>query len=103
MTTMKYFMLGFLLLLGTVSAPGQAQDSTGSRQARKERAMDEDGDGIPDKERRYGAGMKRGKDRFIDRDGDGICDGRAGGLGLRARGGRDGQRGAGQGMKRGNQ
>ncbi len=49
--------------------------------------VDRNGNGIDDRqERPEGKGLRR-KDRFVDSDGDGICDGRAGGLGLRFRGG----------------
>jgi hypothetical protein len=100
---MKYLLLGILLLFSAAPSMGQAPDSGGSRQVRKERMVDQDGDGIPDRPAGRGAGMRKGKDRFVDNDGDGICDGRAGGLGLRSRGGRDGQRGGGSKGKGGKQ
>jgi len=88
------------LLFTPQAAVGQTADSTASRQVKKEKIVDENADGIPDKAPGRGTGAGRGKDRFIDKDGDGICDGRAGGLGLRLRAGQDGQ-GAGKGRMRG--
>jgi hypothetical protein len=57
--------------------------------------VDRDGNGIDDRQERSGGKGVRGKDRFVDSDGDGICDGRAGGLGLRFRGGAGGGKGKG--------
>ena len=55
--------------------------------------VDRDGNGIDDRQERPKGKGSRGKDRFVDSDGDGICDGRAGGLGLRFRGGTGGGKG----------
>jgi hypothetical protein len=79
--------LGIALSFVATPAIAQEADTTRSREVQKERLVDRDGDGIPDKTPGHGQRMRRGKDRFIDKDGDGICDGRAAGLGLRSRGG----------------
>jgi hypothetical protein len=57
------------------------------RQERARRGMggfrDENGNGIDDRiENQANASASR-KDRFVDEDGDGICDGRAAGLGFK--------------------
>ena len=86
----QFSLIGFFgiaLVFAATPAMAQNPDTTRSRDVQKERLVDRDGDGIPDKAPGHGQGMRRGKDRFIDKDGDGICDGRAAGLGLRSRGG----------------
>jgi hypothetical protein len=89
-------ILTLLFIFILTSPPAIAQNSPAADSSAVDRGkagrqdsmfVDRDGNGIDDRqERSEGKGLRR-KDRFVDSDGDGICDGRAGGLGLRFRGG----------------
>jgi hypothetical protein len=57
---------------------------------------DENGNGIDDRIEKQASGNASRKDRFVDEDGDGICDGREAGLGFK-RGMMGGQAGNGKG------
>lgn len=76
---MKYGMM--ILLVMMTAAPmlsaQQSMDSTRKAPERKQRMLDENGDGVADRSGR------RAKDRFTDANGDGVCDTREGGTGFR--------------------
>ncbi len=79
-----------IIILAAVESTAQAvQDSGAVRQEQNEnklrqhKMVDENADGIDDRQQQQGKKFKNKKDKFIDRDGDGICDDRASGLGWR--------------------
>lgn len=87
-------MLKILLMSVMLSALSFAQsgsdtlsDKKVKEVAKKSDFIDENANGVDDRfEKQQGVEkQKRMRDRFIDLDGDGICDGRSGGVGIRAR------------------
>jgi hypothetical protein len=77
-------LLGFMLLLSTISLSQTVGDSTRtSERQRSRRVMDENGDGINDRMVDGQQRLRKGMDRFLDANGDGISDSRECGLGFR--------------------
>lgn len=80
-----------LLLLSTMALAQSSTDTTGDKKVKeidkKSDFIDENANGVDDRmEQQQGVGkQRRMRDRFVDLDGDGICDGRQGGVGIRAR------------------
>ncbi|NUN71083.1 MAG: hypothetical protein HUU02_15385 [Bacteroidetes bacterium] len=76
---MRYrVMIAMMLMAAVQLLPAQqSADSTRRAPERKQRMLDENGDGVADRQQR------RTRDRFIDANGDGVCDSREGGTGFR--------------------
>lgn len=75
---MRYVVMMILMMTAApVLDAQQGTDSTRKAPERKQRMLDENGDGVADRQQR------RMRDRFTDANGDGVCDSREGGTGFR--------------------